>query len=54
MLLIKNREFLMKRLVKLFLAVYALFAIGMLSVALVACSNGNDGLENVTFTKVNS
>ena len=33
----------MKRILKLFLAVYALFAIGMLSVALVACSSGDDG-----------
>ena len=52
----------MKRLLKLFLAVYGLFAIGMLSVALVACSNGDDdGAPNgtfqemgQTFTKVNS
>ena len=40
----------MKRLLKLFLAVYALFAIGMLSVALVACSNGDDGGAPTTTT----
>ena len=40
----------MKRFLKLFLAVYGLFAIGMLSVALVACSNGDDGGAPTTTT----
>ena len=50
----KNKEFLMNKFQKLFLVAYVLCAIGMLSVALVACSNGDDDVENVTFTKVNS